>query len=507
MRQGRIGSRRIQGFLGCVSLVLATCVGLSLLQAVPGFASSPSQVGRWVAPRNWPVVAIHSIVLPTGEVLQFTYSNFYEEHPGSKGAVWNPDKDRFHFPFNFYNDFFCSGHTVLEDGRVFVAGGWVQGASCDIQGPNETYLFDPWTGVWSSGPDMKRGRYYPSNLTLGDGRVLIFAGEDAACQRNALVEVFDPRDDSLEILRGAEQGMDPYPRVHLLSDGRVAKVGPEDRTLLLDPEARTWTPVTRTQLREPRFQGTSWLVPGTVDEIMTCGGFTSRKKIETLPTDTCERISFKHDDPKWQFTRPMRYPRAHANAVILPDGTVLLVGGGHHDLYDQPIHLPELYDPETNIWRVLPRQAWGRMYHSTAVVLPDGRVLSAGQDDDPSGLTGSGARAEIYEPPYLFRGARPVIKKAPEASYYGQTIRIKAKQAKRIEKAVLLRPGAVTHSVNMEQRYVSLEFAWRGAKRMDLELPDNPNLAPPGYYMLYLLNDRGAVSRAKMVHLEQAPTE
>jgi hypothetical protein len=234
---------------------------------------------------------------------------------------------------------------------------------------------------------------------------------------------------------------------------------------------------------------------------MTCGGFTV---LDDRPTDTCEQIDFKKKDPQWRMTRPMASARAHANAVLLPDGTVLMVGGGHHSLYEGPVLLPELYDPETDIWRTLPPQRWSRMYHSTAVLLPDGRVLSGGQDEHHAAGVGSGARAEFYEPPYLFRGSRPAIKKTPDAAVYGETVRIKAKQAKKVEEAVLMRPGATTHSVNMEQRHVPLDFEWQGAKRMDLHMPENPNLAPPGYYMLFLVNKRGAVSKAAFLHLSAA---
>lgn len=480
---------------------------LSLLAARPTLGAGPAEVGRWAEPRNWPVLAIHSIVLPTGDVLNYSYADFLREHPGSQGVVYDPKKDRFRNPFVFEYDFFCSGHSVLPDGRVFVTGGWIQGRECNIEGPDATYLYDPLTGEWAVGPVMKRGRYYPTNVALGDGRVLILAGEDVVCEQNALVEIFDPLDDSLEVMKKARLGMNPYPRVHLLSDGRIAKVGVEDRTYVLDVEARKWSAITRTQLRMPRFEGSSWLVPGEEDVVMTCGGFTT---LDTNPTATCERIDFKKKEPKWEFTRPMSSARAHANAVVLPDATVLMVGGGHEHLYDGPVLLPELYDPKTDIWRTLPSQRWSRMYHSTAVLLPDGRVLSAGQDDDHTGRTGSGARAEFYEPPYLFRGRRPTIKKAPDAAGYGETIRIKAKQARMIESAVLMRPGATTHSVNMEQRYVPLEFDWQGAKRMDLHMPKNPNLAPPGYYMLFLVNQRGAVSKATFLHLgvpDETPVE
>lgn len=488
-------SRRARGCrLGGILLAAAL--------AVPAAAQPPSKVGRWEPPRAWRAPAIHSVLLPTGEILNYCYKDFYVEHPGSRGVVWDPARDRFRTTFALDADFFCSGQSVLPDGRVLATGGWVQGYACNIQGPSHTYLFDPASGTWSEGPEMRRGRYYPTNLTLGDGRVLIVGGDDASCQRNTLVEVFDPADDSLSRLAGANRGVALYPRLHLLSSGLVAHVGPEDRTFLLDPEAGEWTAVTRTQRREPRWEGTSFLVPGETDVVMTCGGYRSFDNHG--PTAACERIDFRKESPEWKLTRPMHHERAHANAVLLPDGTVLLVGGGGHDLYEEAVGRPEIYDPRTDTWVLGPSQRYGRMYHSTAILLPDGRVLSAGQDDDHTGRTGSAAWGEIYQPPYLFRGPRPAIRRAPSEAPLDSRILLKAKQAKKVERAVLMRPGAVTHSVNMEQRYVEVGLEHLGGKKLAIDLPANPNLLPPGHYLLFLVNGRGAVSAGRFLRLYPA---
>lgn len=478
-------------------VLLGAVVCLAL--APPAGAQGPSKVGRWEAPRRWPVPAIHSILLPTGEILNYSYADYFVEHPGSQGVVWNPRKDRFRAGFSKTEDFFCSGQSVLPDGRVLVTGGWVQGYDCTVEGPAETFLFDPARGEWSDGPTMRRGRYYPTHVTLGDGRVLILGGDDASCQRNPEVEIFDPADGSLSRLRGADRAVLLYPRAHLLSNGQVAHVGPEDQTYLLDLEAGEWRAVTRTRRRKPRFEGTSFLVPGSRDEVMICGGFSSKDNVD--PTASCERIDFRKSAPTWHETRPMRFARAHANAVLLPDGTVFVVGGGGHDLYDEPVRQPELYDPKTDVWQTVPAQHYSRMYHSTAILLPDGRVLSAGQDDDHYGRTGSAAWAEIYRPPYLFRGPRPAIRRAPPSAALGGRIQIKAKQAGKIERVVLMRPGAVTHSVNMEQRYQELDLEHLGGKKLAVEIPANANLVPIGHYLLFLVNERGAVSEGRFLRL------
>ncbi len=144
-------------------------------------------------------------------------------------------------------------------------------------------------------------------------------------------------------------------------------------------------------------------------------------------TNTCEIIDFSESEPQWQWLAPMHIARAHANAVILPDRTVMIVGGGQEGLYENPIHASERYDPATNTWTLLPSQVYGRMYHSTAMLLPDGRVLSAGQDNG-----GSGGWGEIYRPAYLFRGPRPLVSAAPSTIFYAQTFEIDTPQAKQV---------------------------------------------------------------------------
>jgi hypothetical protein len=191
----------------------------------------------------------------------------------------------------------------------------------------------------------------------------------------------------------------------------------------------------------------------------------------------------------------MHFARRHLNATLLPDGTVLVVGGGNTGNFDNPVTSAELFDPVTETWTVMAAQTAGRMYHSTAILLPDGRILSAGQNSGVYAKTG-----EIYSPPYLFKGARPTIASAPANLGYGQMFNVQSPDAASIRSVTLMRPGSVTHSINMDQRYVGMDFSVSGST-LTVTGPSSPNTAPPGWYMLFLVSQSGVPSIASWVHV------
>jgi hypothetical protein len=189
----------------------------------------------------------------------------------------------------------------------------------------------------------------------------------------------------------------------------------------------------------------------------------------------------------------MSHARIHANAVLLPDGDALVVGGGGQGKFDRPVKSAELFDVESETWRSLAAQTAGRMYHSTTVLLPDGRVLSAGQNSGSYQTTG-----EIFSPPYLFRGPRPTIESAPSAVTYGKSFFIATSDA--IDKAVLIRPSSTTHQMDTDQRYVRLAFTVSSGG-LNAVSPPNRNHAPPGWYMLFLVNSSGVPSVASWIRV------
>lgn len=445
----------------------------------------PAEVGRWNAPQPWPVIAIHAALLPSGEVLSYSYPDDAVSGGGSPASLFDP-RTGLHQSVPVDTDIFCSGLSFLADGKLYTTGG--NDDACNFQGRTVTHTFDPFARAWTRLADMSVGRWYPTNVTLGDGKVLIFSGLDLSCEITPVVELYTPG-LGLTVVPEGERGLPLYPRLHLLESGEIAHVGPRQGTWLFDPQARTWRWVT--PMSRHRWDGFSLLVPGESDEVMSCGGSQA-----DVVSATCERLRLDEPVPTWRATAPMHHARSHANAVILPDRSVLVIGGGQRDLYGDPVLNAERYDPEAETWTLLPAQAHGRMYHSTALLLPDGRVLTAGQDYDESYRWG-----EIYEPPYLFRGARPVLAAAPTMIRYGRSFTIDTPQAGAIAAVALLAPSTVTHSVDNSQRYVGLAFETIGTGQLRATAPDHPDAAPPGYYMLFLVDGDGVPSEATFVQL------
>jgi hypothetical protein len=193
----------------------------------------------------------------------------------------------------------------------------------------------------------------------------------------------------------------------------------------------------------------------------------------------------------------MNFARKHVSSVLLPDGTVLEVGGGKTGSYGNPVFASELFDPVAETWSVMASQTAPRMYHSSAVLLPDGRVLSLGQDKQ----TSYSKTGEIYSPPYLFHGDRPTISIAPPAVSYGTAFTVESPEATDITRVALVSPGSDTHSVNMSQRYIDSAFALNEDGTLSVSAPADGNVAPPGWYMLFLLNSAGVPSVASWVHV------
>ncbi len=186
------------------------------------------------------------------------------------------------------------------------------------------------------------------------------------------------------------------------------------------------------------------------------------------------------------------------NATLLADGKVLVTGGSRgkedpNSVSTNPAYTAEMWDPATGTWSTMASFTVFRGYHSTALLLPDGRVLSAG------GELG-GPSAEIYSPPYLFKGTRPTISSAPASVAYGQSFFVGTPDATSISKITMIALGSVTHGFNMGQRIVRPTFS-QGSGGLNVTAPASGNVAPPGYYMLFILNSTGVPSVAKMVQV------
>ncbi len=447
---------------------------------------TPATIGQWTAPFDLKLVSIHAVVLHTGQVLLFSWPN---KTVGSAAQLWDPVSGSLtDVSLTYQRDIFCAGTTVLSDGRVFIAGGHLyQGVFGN--GVANTTIFDPASNAWTEGPTMSQARWYPTTAELGDGSIMILAGTTTPKVQATTIDHYNPATNTITTLpAAASKAMITYPRMTLTTGGLLAWTN-EATTYFLNPATSTWAKGPKLNSAGRGVTSTSVLLSG-LTRIMEIGGSTASGS-----TNTAEILDLSASTPAWAYTGAMHYPRLWANTVLLPDGTVLVVGGGTSGSYTGPVYTAEIYDPSSATWTAVAAQTAPRMYHSTAVLLPDGRVLSAGQSQGKYQTTG-----EIFSPPYMFAGARPTISSAPATLGYGQGFTISTPDAATISTVALVKAGAVTHSNNFDQRYVSCTFSSGGAAVSATSPPDS-NHAPPGWYMLFLVNSSGVPSVASWVQV------
>jgi len=469
----------------------------------------PAQVGQWSAPITWPIVAVHMALLPTGNVIGF---DAWSDAPNSQ-TIWNSTTGTF-LPVPDPTNLFCSGHILLPDGRLLVVGGNVQ-ANVGIK---DATLFNSATNTWSKAAPMSVGRWYPTATVLGNGKVFVFAGDSIVdnglpfsgptyfkeASQSSLPSIYDPSTNTWQDLTGARLTTPLYPFLFQLSDGRILDAGPDVTTRVMNPSTWTWSTVTTS----PLDGGDA--VMYLPDKIMKSGSYANTDYDGSFTYDTAPGtavIDMSQANPTWRTTAPMHYPRAYHNLTLLPDGTVLASGGSTaSDGTDltKAVLPAEIWDPTTETWTVVASLRTGREYHSTALLLPDGRVLMAGGGQLPGRATNIYS-GEVYSPPYLFKGTRPTITSAPSVVGYGSSFTVTTPDAASIQKVALIRTPSVTHAFDENQRYIPLSFT-AGSGQLTVQAPPNGNTAPPGYYMLFVLNGNGVPSVASFVRFP-APWE
>jgi len=479
----------------------------------------PALAGRCTIPYETGCVGIHTVLLRTGRVLLWSFADFDAGHGESR--VLDPVAGTNVTPAGGAHHIFCSGHAVASDGTVVVSGG-------DQTDIDEIHTFDPQAEKWQVVDHMAMGRWYPTVTALPDGHVLMMSGTvqggpiTTGVVVNDTIEQFHPA-SGVEPMGNAPSPfsatfpghlttIDIYPFVHVLPSGKLS-VHSRRVTRFYDWESRTWDPtevVTNHGFsRTYPCEGTSVLLPlrpetGYKAEILLIGGSGVDPEFDgqfVPATNTVELLDVDASPLQWKVVAPMTIGRVMPDAVLLADGMVCVVGGSSHGKTDgiDPAFPIELFDPKTDSWRTLCNTRVPRLYHSAALLLPDARVLMMGKDalNAFAPYTYPEHRAELFEPPYLFRGTRPTITSGPGEVHYGQDFAIGFEGT--LKAVNLVRPGSVTHSFNMEQRLVGLKIKSETATSAVVEGPPNKNIAPPGHYMLFAIDNNGAPSVAKFV--------
>jgi hypothetical protein len=496
---------------------LAVVLSLPAAAAVapPPALAQPAAEGQWSPVFKTPNVMIHASLLPSGKVVFWSRREAGEnlDPQDCTPRIWDPEKgtgqDAFsETPKPGFN-LFCSGHTLLADGRVFAVGGHIS----DFHGSQHATIYDPKANTWTRVDDTKGGRWYPTAVTLPDGGVLVSFGANEHGILNETQQVWkDGRWRDIVDFKAPPL----YPRMHVVKDGRVFMSGPLALTQFLNTSgAGNWTFLAPGDFsKSSRKNGERQYAPSVmydVGKIAYIGGGLGENG---EPTNAVETLDLNSLGPVWRPTDPMQFKRRQHNATLLPDGTVLVTGGtqgkGFNNLTPgQPIRSAELWDPKTGHWKKLARASVDRCYHSVAVLLPDATVLSAGggeyrpisgvdMENDPKD---SHKDAQIFSPPYLFRGgARPDITSAPKEVTYGQTFTVGTSHPDQVGQVNWVRLSSVTHSFNMNQRINFLAFTAK-MDAVSVTAPASAELCPPGHYMLFVIDKDGIPSVANIVQI------
>jgi hypothetical protein len=463
--------------------------------AAAAVGGAPQDVGEWGPVVDWPVVGVHVALLPNGKVLAYDSigdhaTETYPVQDHTRATVWDPATGT-QTPVDLDTGFniFCSGLAHLPDGRMFMAGG---NKDQQLNGIVQTHIFDPVTNLWGLGPTMLGGRWYPTVTPLSNGEMLITSGRvDTPEVRTAA--------GGLRALSGASLSLPLYPWIDVAPNGRAFYSGPDQTLRALDTAGTgAWQTFGQRDTINRDYGGHAIY---DIGKMLVAGGGASTRDARV--------VDFNGATPQVSTAAPMAFGRRQHNLTVLADGTVLATGGnssgaGLVDL-NAGVYAAEQWNPATGQWRTLAAESITRQYHSTALLLPDGRVLSSG-----GGICGTcdqvgylGKNAQVFLPPYLFQAdgtlaPRPTIDSAPAATSYGAAMEIATANPASIQKVALVRLGAVTHSNNMEQRYIPLTFT-AGATSLTASAPANANIAPPGFYMLFIIDANGVPSVARMV--------
>ncbi len=495
------------------------------------------------------ILGMHVGLLPSGRVLLFAGRGFASSNYPMASITWDPLTDAFERQ-SYDDDVFCAHHTFLPNGDFLVAGGGFLPNS--VLKHRATWRFDSRAETWTQVDSMQERRWYPSVLTLPDGRALVVSGTSGADP----LEVFDPDTNQWTTLEGSEKDFpERYPAMRVLPNGRIysPRIGWDhgDEAVLLtldDNDVATWTdaegPGAFHENGDVTFHVDDTVEPAQAIMRAYAGGIVDARGLDSAcgsdhPDPDCdvgeapenslvEQVDLTRagDEPlRWESLASMENSRANVSVVMLPDGKAWAVGGQTggqwndeeegDDFVIDYIYETEMYDPATDRWSPTKALMHPRQYHHTATLLPDGRVLvTGGQDPTRAGkLLGGRERDirsyEIYSPPYLFADdgserERPSVPRDVTAARYGETFELPVALAngQRIASVVMITPNSETHHTGTG-RSIELNFEQLGDDALAVTAPSTSTVAPPGFYMLFVVDTAGTPSVAKFVQVAQ----
>ena len=490
--------------------------------------TDPSVVGSWGKLIAWPHVPVHAAVTPSNTIVTWA-SNELDDYPQTTGAkfswssVYDPASDSFLDTNNPAHDMFCAGTTLLEDGSLLASGGNPRAS--------ETSHFDPDSNSWSLTSYMSQQRWYGTNVVTGSGDVFTTFAKGA----QEIPELFTTKEGSWRDVPGADMSvlrdeqdlsnavrgnssaeMQWYAFMHTSPDGRIFQSGPTQTMHWFDAEGQGSVEAAGTRQGESLNRQFGSAVMYDVGKLMVSGGSDPTVENEFSPdgrqvrmgaTATAMTIDINGASPAVEAVDPMLARRANHNAVVLPNGEVYVVGGTEWGLlFDDrySVWWPEIWSPDTRKWRTVAALSTPRTYHSWALLLQDGRVLSGG-----GGLCGDCSAnhpdAQIYSPPYLYDvngqlATRPEILQGTTETRVGGLLTVRTD--KPVSKFSMIRLSSVTHSINNDQRFISLEAEALGSNLYVAQLNSNVNVMIPGMYWIFAVDSAGVPSEGHRIQVK-----
>lgn len=486
------------------------------------FASSynaPSaSLGKWGETIDFPIVPVAAALLHnTGKVL--TWSSYaastFQGASGGKTvtATYDPASGTVsqRTVTNTAHDMFCPGLALDANGRPVVTGG---------NDAPKTSIYDPVADAWTSGANMKISRGYQAMATLSDGRIFTIGGSWSGGRGGKNGEIYTPSSNTWALLPGCPVGPmlttdaqdtaniyrgDNHGWLFSWKNGYVFQAGPS--------KAMNWYGTTGSGSQKSAglrasdadaMNGDAVMYDAVNGKILTVGGAQSYQGVQATSNAHVITIGTPGGTPSVTKVASMSYARSFANSIVLPDGTVFVVGGqswAQPFTDDTAILYPELWNPSTQTFKVLAPMVNARTYHSVGLLLPDATVFTGG-----GGLCDTCSvnhfDAQIYSPAYLFnadgsRAAQPKITSVSTASVkVGGSLTVKSDSA--IAAFSMIRFGSSTHTVNTDQRRIPLTFTGTQAG-YTMTVPSDAGIALPGYWMLFAINGAGVPSVAKTI--------
>jgi len=496
------------------------------------------QKGMWSGTQPWPLNGLHSVLLPNGKVLTYgTPTGDAATQDGRYYDVWDPSQGfaaashQTSFQADRLNSF-CSTSAILPNGRVLISGG---------NSPLDSNQFSPTDNtVAATAFRLADERWYATMVMLPSGQPIILGGStpygaldgysnpDTYATNGSVSmtpEVFDPA-TGWRSLFGAQSrdafGPDFnrywYPRSWVAPSGKLFGISAETMWYLDPTGSGTVTLAGKFKtgaddVTRPNIGATSAAVMFAPGRILQVGGNGYRDGYASHGSKLATVIDITGTAPVVTEATAMSFGRHWPGATVLMDGKVVVTGGTQNANNGgaDAVYAAEIWDPATGTWKVGPSAAQIRVYHSAAILMPNGAVLSTG-----GGAPGpvNNLNAELYYPSYLFRAAagggaelapRPQLSaiSALSAAYGGQ-IEVDVAGAPTISKAVLIGASQVTHSFNTSQRRQELPFV-QGAGRVAIGMPASANDAPPGFYLLSVIDSNGVPSRSVIISVGMGP--